>query len=54
MINIIFIIMVYVLGIGLKWHIANLIAKTPNLSNTKVEALKNIAVRFQLPKIIKH
>lgn len=30
------------INIALKWHIANLIAKSPNLSNEQVKALKAI------------
>ena len=30
------------INIALKWHIANLIAKSPNLSNEQIKALKAI------------
>lgn len=34
-----------------KWHVANLIAKTPNITNTQVKALRDIAIKSKLLRI---
>lgn len=49
--ELILVVITFILGIGLKYFIAYLITKTPNLSKTKVEALRDIAIQFKFPKV---
>lgn len=49
MINLTLIIIALIISGACKWHIANLIARTPNITTYQVNALKSIATQSVPP-----
>lgn len=45
-----FLLVGYFIYTSLQWHIVNVIAKTPNLSDSKVQCLRDIATKMKQPK----
>lgn len=45
-----FLLVCYFIYTASQWHIVNVIAKNPNLSDSKVQCLRDIATKMKRPK----
>lgn len=48
---VIFISIALIINGAFKWHVANLIAKTPDITTYQVKALKHIVTKSKFPMI---